>query len=72
MGRSIALRPFVQLNSIDQKLNAAWKKMRRAAELVGDEKMPRARLVDLSNRLPGPYNPVLVSRVGIRTADGCP
>ena len=67
-------RPFfaVELLSSDQKLNEAWKKMRRAAELVGDEKMPLERLVDLSNRLPGPYNPVLVLRVGISVPFGCP
>jgi hypothetical protein len=46
--------------------------MRRAAELVGDEKIPRARLVDFPNRLPGLYNPVVVLSVGIKLPDGVP
>ena len=59
-----------QFPVIDQNENAAWKKMRRAAELVGEAKMPRARLVDFPNRLPGPYNPVVVLSVGIKLPDG--
>ncbi len=46
-GRSIALRPSCDCAAFDQNENVAWKKIRRAAELVGEAKIPRARLEGL-------------------------
>ena len=49
--------------------------MRRAAEPEGDANMPPARLVDLSNRLPGPYTALVPdpeSSVGTTLPDGAP
>jgi len=59
----------------DQNVNAAMKKMRRAAEPDGEAKIPPARLVDSPNRLPGPvipWDPVVGTKVGATLPDGVP
>lgn len=65
------LAGVVEAGSTDQNEKNACRKIRRAAELVGEANMPPASCVDTPNREPGPLTP-LPSGVGMMVPDGVP